>query len=388
MTEKSKLSPNMILLDKQLPVDVYHRSGMLLVKQGHYVLTPEQKQKLLAYGQLDNSAKAALVEKELRERRERQEQERRQAANQVLNPLVELDQLAHKVNGLLNRYFHAQHFGSDVSHVASRLLTLAEKQPDGLIASCLLVPFNDYGSMHSLHTAAILGILGRRLNLPAKEMHVLLCAALTMNIAATKLHTDLSKQETALDASQKSDMYAHPLLSSAILRDLGVDDERWHLLVQQHHEEWNGSGYPYGLKKEEIDPGAHLIRLTDVLTSLLVTQAHRAGRLPSIALGRLFKGEFSEFDPRFVALLIKELGIYPPGSFVRLANHEIAVVTHRPSDNNTKHPKVAAIRSASGEMYGEPLPRNTRTTEHSITEPISLKEAGVRPAFLLKIWNT
>jgi len=56
MTEKSKLSADMILVGKQLPVDVYHRSGMLLVKQGHYVLTPEQKRKLVEHGQLDNSA--------------------------------------------------------------------------------------------------------------------------------------------------------------------------------------------------------------------------------------------------------------------------------------------------------------------------------------------
>lgn len=314
MSDKSKLSADMIMVGKQLPADVYHRNGMLLVKQGHYVLTPEQKQKLLEHGQLENTARAALVEKELRERRERQEQERRQAEAQIINPLVELDQLAHKASSLLNRYFQAPHFSHDIHLVVSKLLMLADKQPDGLIAACLLVPFTDYGSMHSLHTAAMLAILGRRLNLPPKEMQVLLSAALTMNIAATKLHTELTKQESALDASQKADMYAHPLLSSAILRDLGVDDERWHLLVQQHHEEWNGSGYPYGLKKEEIDPGAHLIRLTDVLTSLLVTQAHRAGRLPSIALGRMFKGEFSEFDPRFIALLIKELGIYPPGS--------------------------------------------------------------------------
>lgn len=388
MSDKTKLSADMILVGKQLPVDVYHRSGMLLVKQGHYVLTAEQKEKLLQHGALENSAKAALVEKELRERRERQEQERRQAENQVINPLIELDQLAHKVGSLLNRYFQAPHFSHDVHVVVSKLMHLADKQPDGLIAACLLVPFSDYGSMHSLHTAAMLAILGRRLNLPPKEMQVLLSAALTMNLAATKLHSDLTKQDAPLDPSQKADMYAHPLLSSAILRDLGVDDERWHLLVQQHHEEWNGSGYPYGLKKEEIDPGAHLIRLTDVLTSLLVTQAHRAGRLPSIALGRMFKGEFSEFDPRFIALLIKEVGIYPPGSFVRLANREIAVVTHRPGDGNTKHPKVCSLRSANGEMYGEPLPRNTRMSEYTILEPISLKEAGVRPAFLIKIWNT
>ncbi|MNR24597.1 Cyclic di-GMP phosphodiesterase response regulator RpfG [compost metagenome] len=183
-------------------------------------------------------------------------------------------------------------------------------------------------------------------------------------------------------------MYGHPLLSSALLRDLGVENERWHLLVQQHHEEWNGAGYPYGLKKEEIDPGAHLIRLTDVLTSLLISQAHRAGRLPSIALARLYKGEFSEFDSRFVALLIKELGIYPPGSFVRLANQEIAIVTHRAADGNNTQPRVASVRANNGEVYGEPMPRNTGLADYAISQPVSPQEAGVRPAFLLKLWNS
>ena len=212
MSDKAKLSADMIMVGKQLPVDVYHRSGMLLVKQGHYVLTPEQKQKLLEHGQLENSAKAALVEKELRERRERREQERRQAENQIINPLIELDQLAHKVGSLLNRYFQAPHFSHDVHLVVNKLLLLADKQPDGLIAACLLVPFTDYGSMHSLHTAAMLAILGRRLNLPQKEMQVLLSAALTMNIAATKLHTILHKNQrkSAVEICEIQRVTPHP----------------------------------------------------------------------------------------------------------------------------------------------------------------------------------
>lgn len=387
---KAKLHASDIAVGKRLPMDVYHKSGVLLVKQGHYVLTDDQKRRLLLQGEVDKDVQMAQAERELREKREKQaeqeERERKERESRLINPLAELDSLAHKMRGLLHHYFHVHKFETQISHVALRLLQLADKQPDGLIAACLLVPFQDYGSMHSLHTAAILAVLGRRLKLPPAEMQVLLCAALTMNISASQLHTDLSKQHDKLTDDQRSEMYGHPLLSSALLRDLGVEDDRWHLLVQQHHEEWNGSGYPYGLVKEEVDPGAHLIRLTDVLTSLLVTQAHRAGRLPSIALGRLYKGEFSEFDPRFVALLIKELGIYPPGSFVRLANREIAVVTHRPAEG-ANQPRVCAVRSANGEVFGEPLPRNTRQSEYAIAEAVSLKEAGIRPAFLIKIWN-
>lgn len=388
-TTTTKLSASHVIVGKELQMDVYHKSGVLLVKRGHYVLTEEQKQRLLANGEISKDAKMAAAERELRERREKQqEQQRKERESRGRNPLVEMDSLAHKMRGLLNHYFHVSEFEAQVTQVAQRLATLAEQQPDGLIASCLLVPFQDYGSTHSLHTAAILAVLGRRLKLPADEMQVLLCAALTMNISATGLHSELTKQQAKLSNEQQQQMYGHPLLSSALLRDLGVENERWHLLVQQHHEEWNGAGYPYGLKKEEIDPGSHLIRLTDVLTSLLISQAHRAGRLPSIALARLYKGEFSEFDSRFVALLIKELGIYPPGSFVRLANQEIAIVTHRAADGNNTQPRVASVRAANGEVYGEPMPRNTGLADYAISQPVSPQEAGVRPAFLLKLWNS
>ncbi|MEQ6289468.1 HD-GYP domain-containing protein [Vogesella sp. GCM10023246] len=381
------LPPNMITIGAELPTDVFAKNGMLFIKRGHYVLTEAQKQRLLDHGLITGHDRAAQIEKELRERREKHEQERREHANRQNNPIIEMDRLAHKMGGLLNRFFQFRNFGEEIEHVAEQLIRLAQQHPDGLIAACLLVPYKDYGSMHSLHTAAILAVLGRRLNLPAAEQQILLCAALTMNISTTAMHSELSRQEQPLDDAQRSEMYAHPLLSSAILRDLKIEDERWHLLIQQHHEEWNGSGYPYGLKKEQIDPGAHLIRLTDVLTSLLTTHAHRPGHLPSIALGKLYRGDFSEFDARFVAMLIKEIGIYPPGSFVRLGNGEIAVVVQRPAEGRGNTPRVAAVRAGSGDMYGEPLPRNTALAEYTITGPVSLKDAGIRPGFLVKQWG-
>ncbi|SCK30273.1 HD-GYP domain-containing protein [Vogesella sp. LIG4] len=380
------LTANMINIGK-IPADVFAKNGMLFIKQGHYVLTQEQKQRLVEHGHLTSHDRAALVEKELRERREKQEQERREQANRNSNPILEMDRLSHKVSGLLNRFFEFRHFELEISHVADSLIRLAQQHPDGLIAACLLAPARDYGSTHSLHTAAVLAILGKRLNLPRAEHHVLLCAALTMNISATMLHTELDRQQEPMNEEQRSEMYAHPLLTSAILRDLKVEDERWHLLVQQHHEDWNGGGYPYGLSKEQIDPGAHLIHLTDVLTALMTTHAHRPGHLPSVALGKLYRGDFSAFDSRFVALLIKEIGIYPPGSFVRLVNGEIAVVVQRPPEGRGNTPRVAAVRAGSGDMYGEPLPRNTALSEYAISGPVSQKEAGIRPAFLVKLWG-
>ena len=169
-TTTTKLSASHVIVGKELQMDVYHKSGVLLVKRGHYVLTEEQKQRLLANGEISKDAKMAAAERELRERREKQqEQQRKERESRGRNPLVEMDSLAHKMRGLLNHYFHVSEFEAQVTQVAQRLATLSEQQPDGLIASCLLVPFQDYGSTHSLHTAAILAVLGRRLKLPVDD---------------------------------------------------------------------------------------------------------------------------------------------------------------------------------------------------------------------------
>jgi hypothetical protein len=75
-------------------------------------------------------------------------------------------------------------------------------------------------------------------------------------------------------------------------------------------------------------------------------------------MASLFRGELGRFPPALVSLLIKEMGIYPPGSFVRLASHEIAVVTH--SGDKANQPRVAALRKVDGPPYADVLLRDTR----------------------------
>ncbi|AXK39929.1 HD-GYP domain-containing protein [Crenobacter cavernae] len=380
---KAKLHPLLVRVGKELQVDVYAKNGILLLKKGHYVLSPEQRDKLLTVGLGDADEVEARLEREKRERAAAQREA--EEAARPKNPLIELDFLTRRIQGLLNHALAVHGFADAIRDVADGLARLAERTPDGLIAACLLVPFSDYGSSHSLRTAALLAVLGKRLGLAPAEHKTLLCAALTMNVSVTLLHNQLAQQGGPLTTEQREAMFAHPILGSAILREAGVDDERWHDLVQQHHEDHDGSGYPMGLTRDEIDPLAHLLRLVDVLAALLVSNAQRPGQLPSAALARLFKGECGAFDATYVAVLIKELGIYPPGSFVRLASNEIAVVTQRRDKAN--EPKVAALRKVDGPPYAEPLPRDTHNAMHKIVEAAPAAAAGVRPAFLVRLWK-
>lgn len=373
-----KIKSASILVGEELKQDVYHKNGMLLLSKGHYVLTPEQKEKLLNMGMWGDETKKPTTFTP----HEHIPQEEKKS----INPLIEIDSIFRRARYLLNHYFNVTEFANEIRYIAHKIIHICKTSPDGAIAGCLLVPFDDYGSAHSVHTAIMTYLLGKKINLPDEELMILVYAALTMNIGTCTLHSTLYKQSEAMDSIQKQEMNAHPLLASAILRDLGIDNERWHKIVQQHHEEYDGSGYPYNLTKENIDPSAHLLHLVDVLMSILVQSARRDAYIPSIALAKLYKQHFQTFDDTFVALLIKEIGIYPPGSFVMLNNGEIAVVIKRHKNGQTQQPEVASVRSPAGEMYTSPIIRQTRYSDFGIKNALSIKDAHVRPAFLINLW--
>ncbi|WP_215782171.1 MULTISPECIES: HD-GYP domain-containing protein [unclassified Paludibacterium] len=377
-TRQGKPPADLIEVGKELPFDVFANNGFLLMKKGYYVLTDEQKSKLETLGftprKAEEREEPAEVDFEIEDKRLQP------------GPFDEMAHLYLRTRALLRQAFKIRGFQQSVEGVAQSILRLSEEQPDAVIASILLAPFREYAPAHAVHTTALLALLTRRMALPANHRETLLCAALTMNISQVELQNELFSQQDALTPDQKHEIKAHPLMSSAILREVGVQDELWHTLVQTHHESWTGRGYPFALQKTEILPPAHILHLADIVCAKLTPRRYRSALLPATALGQIFQKKDAEFDEAFTTLLIKELGIYPPGSFVRLASNEIGVVTYRGAKPST--PQVAALRKADGPAYGEPLIRETRNPSYQVVEPCAASLSGVRPGYLGNLWKT
>ncbi len=369
----ARFTASLAEVGKELPMDVFAHNGFLLLGRGHYVLTPEQKAKLAKLGYVES------VEEPRPPRPVTVD------GNEHVLVLEEMHYLLRRTRGMLRHPLLIKNFEAKVREIADTLGELAEQQPDALIASIFLVPFNEYAAAHALHCASLLALLTRRMALPANHRQTLLCAALTMNIAQLEQQNALFSQSDALSPEQRQTIHDHPLLGSAILREAGVNDEFWHTLVQTHHESWSGKGYPFGLSRDSILPPAHLLHMADITCAKLTPRQYRAALLPSTALGHIFQRKDAEFDSAFTTLLIKELGIYPPGSFVKLASNEIGVVVARGPKPNM--PRVAALRKTDGPPYGEPLFRETRLATYQVIEPVSSSLGGVRVGFLARLWR-
>jgi HD-GYP domain-containing protein (c-di-GMP phosphodiesterase class II) len=188
----------------------------------------------------------------------------------------------------------------------------------------------------------------------------------------------------ALTSEERAQVLRHPGESAALLRRAGVTDEEWIDCVLLHHERDDGSGYPEGRRADRIPRSARLIGMADRYCACVSARNYRRSMLAPVAL-RAVCGEHelatdAELAPHFVA----QLGHYPPGTRVRLANGEIGVVSRRCDAQGAQ--VVHALRTAAGEMLARPEPRQTGPMHHAIEEALHEDQVAIR--FSMKhIWG-
>lgn len=332
-----------------LPWGVRDAEGQLLLAKGHVVADETQLMGLLNRGMFVDA------EDIKRSREPRKEP-----------PTERFSSLWTALQGKLGNLLRAPGDPDFLKHlieVQQQIANFPERKGDQII---FLIVRHDhsqrdhYGEAHSLQVAALCHLASRRLGWPEDRRQSLIGAALSMNLAVINLQAQLAAQRGTLSAVQRQDMDAHPLASAALLRAAGLQDPEWLRAVEQHHECPDGSGYPLHLKA--LDDMSQLLRLAD---RFVAKHSARAGRGPQpapLAAGSLYSQ--SGASP-LAAALIKELGIYPPGCYVKLISGEIAIVTRR--GDKAKEPWVAALSNRNGEPLSQAVSRDTSLSTRTIT---------------------
>lgn len=199
------------------------------------------------------------------------------------------------------------------------------------------------------------------------ERDTLAWAALTMNVSMTTLQDTLAEQSHALSANQRQRIDTHAEQSVQLLRNAGVQDALWLEVVGQHHTAQKP------LASSEADPVprlAELLRRVDVYTAKLSRRANRDSVTPAKAARDACLGPDGHPD-HIGATLLRVAGLYPPGTYVELANGETAVVIRRGEKAHT--PSVASVRAANWALISPPQFRDT-------SRPIFAVRRGVDPS--------
>lgn len=264
---------------------------------------------------------------------------------------------------LLLRDNHPATFLHRVESIVGRLFKYIRRNSDGALFALIYLSAGEvkrYSATHSLLVSAICCMAARDvLKWPAKEQ-VLICeAALTMNLGMTDLQDRLAQQAEPLSPLQRQQVDNHPQRSCDMLRQRGVTQADWLEAVLHHHTRVPGplEGRSTGQRM------ARMIQRADMFAAQLAPRAGRQPTAPSTAMQATFFDENRKVDAAGSAL-IKAVGIYPPGTFVRLANNEIGVVVRRSA--NTTAPRVAVVIGRSGTPTAEHAMRDTSLAEFRV----------------------
>lgn len=222
---------------------------------------------------------------------------------------------------------------------------------------------------HALLCAAVATLAARRIPaLTALECQSLTLAALTMNLSITALHDELGVQGQPATPLQRQQLAGHARASARLLEQLGVIDPNWVQAVAHHHDATCG---PLAPRRRPLML-ARLLQRADLFATQLAPEPGRAAQSPADAIQAAYHAEDGLPDEAGM-LLVRVLGLYPPGSLVRLANGDLAAVVG--CGSRPQWPVVATIANREGVAPSTPVLRPAGDPEFCVVESIPPRAA-------------
>lgn len=369
MKKALKLQRGHVAVGKPLPWNVYDIASQLLLSRGFVIERESQLGELLERGMYIDAADLEAVPEK--------------PAPRSHDPFWMWDDLIAKLYYQLQHPNHELGFSQHVIDIARVLEAMCQRCADTLLAIIMLtMDHRRYTTVHSLQAAVLCDLIANRMGWDKQRRQDVVCAALTMNIGMLDLQQQLTNQRTPLTEEQKTLVRQHPIISAEVLRQAGVVVPEWLTAVEEHHETANGSGYPRGIK--DLKEEAALLKTMDVYCAKISPRMHRKPMSGTQAERILFSETGMSAENPYIPTLIKEIGIYPPGTFVKLINGETGIVHRRSASINT--PVVMSLINANGTPLIEPIRRDTSKETFKIVSdvPRDAIMITVNPA---KIWS-
>jgi HD-GYP domain-containing protein (c-di-GMP phosphodiesterase class II) len=373
-----------LVVGKALLWDVYDANEILLLRRGQVIASQRQMESMLERGLFVDITEYARFSRRpdtLTGTAPQEKKESRSALRLLNQANQQLEQI------LLD--IPQQTGGTQVSEsfraVADKIKEAIEINPDVTLA-CILFSqkSRNYAARHCVASAIVSVMTAQSMQKPVEEINAIACAALSMNVSLWALQEVLQSRATGPTPEETIAIRQHPEESVRMLRQAGVTDEAWLSYVLGHHENVDGSGYPSGKSGDEIPANARLISLADRYTALLAPRAYRESILPSEVLRNILLERGKGVDATMAAHLIRLLGIYPPGAFVKLNNGETAIVSKRTKNSTT--PIVHSLLTQRGFPLPFPHRHETENPHYTIREPVRVDWAHI-PFTMQHIWG-
>lgn len=190
----------------------------------------------------------------------------------------------------------------------------------------LLKEKDEYTTYHSINVCVLSVLFGRHLGLNEEKLNLLGYGALLHDIGKMRIPLRILNKNSKLSREELQLMQQHPVLGGRLLREREDIPPVVRDIVLSHHERVDGSGYPRGLKGEELGLMPMIVSIADVYDAVTSDRAYHDRLSPHEALNLMYGWASSHFREELLEAFIRCLGIYPVGSLVELSSGEVAMV--------------------------------------------------------------
>lgn len=217
----------------------------------------------------------------------------------------------HRISNIVN---------SMVSHLSFSLL--GEPSVAGITSS------EDYIYTQPVKTAILSLIVGYKLKWDKNQLINLGIAAMLKDIGYTELPEEILHKAGELTKEELAKIREHPVRGYKLLKQFYGKDTSIGIAIMQHHERWDGSGYPLGLKGTRISPLAQLLAIADSYMELIsVSPGKSKTYMPHEAIEFVMAYSKEYFNPELANAFVKQIPCYPAGLTVELNTGEIGIIS-------------------------------------------------------------
>ena len=377
-----KIVPANIVLGAPLPFSIYDANGRLLLRHGIVITMPDQIDRLMARGaQWDDSVAQSELGSPLASHRPPPPSQEQSLFEQLGGLILNLK---HVIGTALKNPEQID-VSARVGKIASAIQEICREDIDSALAAPCLDFHNPYIVVHQMMGAVLTELIARRKEIEQEQRRSLVCAALTRDFGQIPLQAELDIHVGALPDALRARMCQHPNLSADLLARAGVTDPVWLQAVRGHHERLNGSGYPAGLKAEQISLGARILAVADIYSAMEKPRPYRnKAHFPQNALKEIYLKKDAEIDGELAHILIKQIGLLPPGTIVKLKCGEIAVI--KSPTVKAEGATVYSIYGKNGMVLSQPVLRETSQPIYEITGLMPYSECRAASVTIKQVW--
>lgn len=230
-----------------------------------------------------------------------------------------------------------------ISHIVEQIL----ESKDTMLNLIDLKFYDDYTFFHSVNVAVLSILIGVELGLDKSDLLNLGLASILHDIGKMFVDKDILNKPGKLTPEEYEMVKEHPTYGFNFLKESYEIPTTAYVAVLQHHEKYDGTGYPMQKAKDEISLIGRIIGISDVYDALTSKRPYRSPLLPSEAMEYVMANGGIMFDVMLTKIFARKVAPFPNGTYVKLSNGLMGIVAENFEDACMR-PKVKIIIDANG----------------------------------------